>query len=175
MKKTSFVLMLAAAISACSDLGVPPSVEPPVPPHYIGDFIHVGEIPGILTSVVLTDSAGTLKTVFSPSEPVFLKYSARNLTGQDQVWATGMSYPFARFFIEQGSDTLADSFAGFAFLAVPSQGTLKAGDSLVASWRVDPAKIPLTPGAYMAIASPRFGLEGLGVPGDSWRIFNIRL
>ena len=171
MKTSSLFLILAVALSGCSDLGVPPSAEAPRQPALRDDFIGIAVIPGIHTRIFCTDSLGTLRKVFAPAEPVFMRYSVTNETGKDQTWARGMSNPFARFFVVQGSDTLADSYAAMAFLAVPSQGTLKAGDSLVALWRFDPARIPLAPGGYSAIASSDFMLVGLGVPGDVWREF----
>jgi hypothetical protein len=173
MKNLPIILILAVAVSACGDLGVPPSDQPPPLRGFMDDFIYIGVIPGIHTTLHLSDSSGTIKTAFASTEPVFMRYSVINGTGYDQTWATGMSNPFARFFVVQGSDTLADSFAGKSFLAIPFEGTLKAGDSLVALWRCDPPVPPLSPGGYSAIASPVFGFVRLGVPGDWWRAFVV--
>ncbi|HTY58328.1 MAG TPA: hypothetical protein VMF59_05900 [Bacteroidota bacterium] len=175
MKASSLVLILALAASGCSDLGVPPSAEAPRQPALRDDFIGITVIPGIHTRIYCTDSLGTTRKVFSPAEPVFMRYSVTNGTGKEQTWARAMGNPFARFFVVQGSDTLADSYEGIAFIAFPSQGTLKAGDSLVALWRFDPARIPLPPGGYSAIASSDFVLLGLGVPGDTWGEFILSL
>ena len=172
MNKSILVILLAAVMSGCNDYGVtPPIIDPPL---VFRDYeITIGVIPGIHTSLQCTDSLGTAKTFFSPAEPIFLRYTVINGTGKDRMWGTSMSNPFAEFFVIQGSDTLADSFAAMAFLAVPSNGTLKNGDSLTAGWRVDPSRIPLPPGAYLATASPRFVLVDLGVPGGSWKVFDI--
>jgi hypothetical protein len=172
MKKSSLLFLLAAVMFGCNDAGlVPPEKERVPPPHDV--VIAIGVIPGIYTSFRCVDSLGRSKTTFGPSEPIFLRYSVINQTGKDQTWATGMSYPFARFFVMHGEDTLADSFAGFAFLTVPSKGTLKNGDSLTSGWNIDPAKISLPPGPYLTTASPRFVLVDLGVPGDSWKVFDV--
>jgi len=172
MTKSPLILLLAVVISGCRDFGVPPTEQSP-PPQYKDVVIKIGVIPGINTTLLCTDSLGTVKTLFTPFEPVFLRYSVTNRSGKDQTWAIGMSNPFARFFVVQGLDTLADSYAGKAFLAIPAEGTLKAGDSLTALWRFDPAMISLPPGGYAAIASPDFELVGLGVPGDSWKVFDV--
>jgi len=172
MTKSLLILMLSLTVSACRDLGVTPP-EQSSPPGYFDGVINIRVIPGIRTTLLCTDSLGTVKTLFTSNEPVFFRYSAVNATGKDQRWAIGMSNPFARFFVVQGPDTIADSYAGMMFLAIPAVGTLKAGDSLTAEWRLDPAKFNLPPGGYAAIASSDFALVDLGIPGDSWSVFDV--
>ena len=172
MTKSLLILILSLAFSACRDFGLAPPGQPS-PPRYSDVVIKIGVIPGIRTTLLCTDSLGAVKTSFTPNEPVLFRYSVANGTGTDQKWATAMGNPFARFFVVRGTDTIADSYAGIAFLAMPATGTLKAGDSLTAAWRFDPAKFTLAPGGYAAIASPDFVLVDLGIPGDEERVFIV--
>ena len=172
MAKSLLILLLSFTVSASKDLGLTPP-EQPSSPIYSDSTIKIRIIPGIRTTLLCTDSLGTVKTSFASNELVLFRYSVANGTGKDQKWATAMSNSFARFFVVQGTDTIADSYAGMEFLAIPTVGTLKAGDSLTAEWRFDAARITLPPGGYAAIASPEFVLVDLGIPGDSWSVFDV--
>ena len=172
MKKSVLFILLAAVLPGCNDSGLAPPEDKPAP-RFRDELILIPIIPGTLVYLRTMNSVGTIKRSFARSEPVFLKYSFVNRTGSDQKVTMGMSCPFARFFVMQGQDTLADSFTGLAFAAVPLEATLKNGDSLTASWKVDPAKVPLPPGSYLTSASSSFALVGLGVPGNCWAIFEI--
>ena len=172
MKKSVLLIFLAAVLPGCNDSGLAPPEDEPGP-RFRDEVILIPIIPGTLVYLRTMDSVGTIKKSFARSESVFLKYSFVNRTGSDQKVTMGMSYPFARFFVMQGRDTVADSFAGLAFAAVPLKATLKNGDSLTASWKVDPAKVPLPPGSYLTSASSSFALVGLGVPDNCWAMFEI--
>ena len=172
MRSRYLLILLASVMPACNDAGlVPPETERVSRP--IDAVYPIGVIPGVYTALRCVDSLGTPRVKFDSSEQVFLRYTVINQTGKEQTWARGMSTPWAQFFAMRGGDTLADSFAGLAFAAVPSEGTLRDGDSLTAAWVIDPAKIHLSAGAYLATAYPRFALLGLGVPGYSWKVFDI--
>jgi hypothetical protein len=172
MKNSALLIFLTLVLWGCNDSGLVSPANEPV--SLLGDaVITIRHIPGTYVSLRIMDSLGTIRSSFGPSEPVFLKYSFVNKTGNDHKLTMGRSSPFARFFVLHSRDTLADSFDGLTFAAVMLDGILKNGDSLTADWKIDPATIHLPPGTYMASASASFVIVGLGVPGDCWGVFGI--
>jgi hypothetical protein len=170
--RTLAVILIALGMNSCKDGGTLPPEETDGTTGTDG-VIFIGDIPGFPTSLWLEDSLGHTTTFIRAGDPLWLRYAAVNQTGGTLTWSTGMSYPFARFLIKQGADTLVDSFYGFAFLAVPSTGVLANGDSLRASWRLDPAKYPLNAGVYTAIALPKYIIGRTDIPNDETADFSI--
>ena len=170
----TFVVLVFLALGAysCSDLGTVAPGENDGTRVTDGVFF-IGAIPGFPTSLRLEDSLGHATTNVRAEDPLWLRYAALNRTGRTMTWSTAMAYPFARFLVKQGIDTVADSFSGMAFAAVVLNGVLYNGDSLTTRWRLDPAKYPLSPGSYTAVAVPTYVLGRTDIPDSKNAVFSI--